>query len=293
MAIAIPAELISSYRANTFRLLPDLRLKSQEDAVKFVNDRGFVFFWPISGFLLPSLWAATAGDRPVADAHDDPGHITWGWKDGALGGDSWYYAKILRKKATMVSLAIIPFFYALTENYGAYEEDYLTQYEQGRLTQEARLVYEILIREGPLDTVALRRATHLSSPASESRFNRALADLQADFKIVPVAVTQAGAWHYAFAYDVTARHYPEIPEQAHHITETEARIKLAECYLLSLGVARETDFYKLFGWKIDIGQNTIDGLVKTGIARRWLQVENQTGEWVALANLCPLEPQSS
>ena len=251
------------------------------------------FFGRSAAILLPSLWTATAGDRPVADAHDDPGHITWGWKDGALGGNSWYYAKILRKKATMVSLAVIPFFYALTENYGAYEEDYLTQYEQGRLTQEARLVYEILIREGPLDTVALRRATHLSSPASESRFNRALADLQADFKIVPVAVTQAGAWHYAFAYDVTARHYPEIPEQAHHITETEARMKLAECYLLSLGAARETDFYKLFGWKIDIGRKTIEGLVKAGIARRGLHIENQTGEWVALANLYPLDPPNS
>ncbi|MCK7520523.1 MAG: hypothetical protein MZV64_23930 [Ignavibacteriales bacterium] len=52
-------------------------------ASTFVNRRGFVFFWPISGIDLPSLWTAVAGDRPVADKHDDPGHITWGWKDGA------------------------------------------------------------------------------------------------------------------------------------------------------------------------------------------------------------------
>ena len=283
MLSSIPAEIIQAYRSRTFRLLPGLHLKSQEEAIQFVTERGFVYFWPISGMLLPSLWTATAGDRPVADAHDDPGHITWGWKDGLLGGHAWYYAKILRKKATMITLSIAPYFYALTENYGAYDEDYLTQYEQGRLTQEARLVYETLIKEGPLDTVALRRVTHLSSPASESRFNRALSDLQSDFKIVPVAVTQAGAWHYAFAYDVTARHYPEIPEQAHQIREPEARLKLAELYLRSLGAARLSNFSRLFGWKNNQTQKVIDQLVQTGTAYQGLQIENQPGEWVVLA----------
>ncbi len=67
---------------------------------------------------MPSLWTAVAGDRPVADKHDDPGHITWGWKYKALGKKIWYYAKTLRKKATMISLEIAPYFYALSENYG-------------------------------------------------------------------------------------------------------------------------------------------------------------------------------
>ena len=49
---------------------------------------------------MPSLWTAVAGDRPVADAHDDPGHITWGWKDRSLDKKIWYYGKILRRKAT-------------------------------------------------------------------------------------------------------------------------------------------------------------------------------------------------
>lgn len=289
----IPAEVISAYRKHTFRLLPELRLKDKEDAVRFVTERGFIYFWPITGMNLPSLWSATAGDRPVADAHDDPGHITWGWKDDGLGGRSWYYAKILRKKATLISLETVPNFYALTENYGAYDEDYLTQYEQGRLTQEARLVYETLIKDGPLDTVTLRRVTHLSSPASESRFNRALADLQADFKIVPVAVTQAGAWHYAFAYDITARHYPEIPEQARLISEPVARLTLAKLFLVSLGAVRAADFSKLFGWEHQIAQRTAFELQQAGIARQGLQIENQTGEWVVLSDLCGVNRKNS
>ncbi len=288
---ALSFELIKQYRAKTFRFGPGLRIKSQEDAVAYVNERGFVYFWPINGVTLPSLWVAAAGDRPVADAHDDPGHVTWGWKDGLLGQRQWYYAKILRKKATMIDMSLAPYFYALTENYGAYDEDYLTQYEQGRLTQEAKSVYESLIRDGPLDTVALRKAVHLTSPSSESRFNKALSDLQADFKIAPVAVTQAGAWHYAFAYDVVARHYPEIPELAHPIRESEARQKLAEVYLRSVGAILPRDLIKLFGWKPVTADRTIDSLVQSGFLHQDIHFEmppgepEETGGWIVLADL--------
>jgi hypothetical protein len=165
----ISPDRIQAYQARTFRLISELRLHIRDEAVQFVQERGFVFFWPISGIALPSLWAAVAGDRPVADAHDDPGHVTWGWKDALLGGSAWYYAKVLRKRATMISFDLLPYFYALSENYGAYEEDYLTLYEQGRLTSEAKAIYEALLDEGRLDTVELRRATHMSSPGSEGR----------------------------------------------------------------------------------------------------------------------------
>ena len=281
----IEIERLDAYRAQSFHLLPGMRLTSQDHAVSFVNVRGFIYFWPITGILLPSLWTAVAGDRPVADAHDDPGHVTWGWKDALLGQRAWYYAKVLRKKATMISLDLAPYFYALSENYGAYEEDYLTQYEQGRLTQEEKTIYETILFEGSLDTVALRRATHMSSSASESRFNRAMVDLQADFKIVPMAVTQAGAWHYAFAYDITARHYPEIPQLARQIHEDQARQELVRHYLLSVGAAQLQDICKLFGWKPNPAQQAVDQLCSSGFLRQAVQIEKSRGDWIVLAAL--------
>ena len=165
--LPLPVDALQAYRAQTFRTAPGLRLQSADEAVAFVNQRGFVYFWPIKDVLLPSLWTATAGDRPVADAHDAPGHVTWGWKDSLLGTRRWYYAKVLRKRATMISLELAPYFYALSENYGSPEEDYLTIYEQGRLTLEAKLVYEALLDHGPLDTIALRKAARLSSRESD------------------------------------------------------------------------------------------------------------------------------
>ena len=139
---SVSLDKIRSYRARTFRYLPGQRITSRDEAVTYVNERGFIYFWPIRNITLPSLWVAVAGDRPVADEHDDAGHVTWGWKDALVGSREWYYAKVLRKKATMIAMDIAPYFYALTENYGAPEDDHVTLYEQGRLTQEAKLVYE-------------------------------------------------------------------------------------------------------------------------------------------------------
>ncbi len=278
-------ETVQAFRRNTFRLQAGQHLKTPDEAVQFVQERGFVFFWPIQGFTYPSLWAAVAGDRPVADAHDDPGHVTWGWKDRLLGSRSWYYAKILRKKATMVSMDLVPYFYALSENYGSPEEDYLTLYEQGRMTQEAKAIYETLLEQGSLDTIALRRVTHLSSQTSESRFNRAVSDLQADFKIVPVGVTQSGAWHYAFAYDIVTRHYPDLPEQARTISERDATLEILTYYFRSVGAAQVLEMKKLFGWRLPTIEHTLYELAVRNFVQRGIALEDRPGEWIALSEI--------
>lgn len=276
---------VQNYRRETFRITSGKRIKSPGEAVNFANQRGFIYFWPIKNITLPSLWVAAAGDRPVADAHDDPGHITWGWKDNMLGQRQWYYAKVLRKKSTIISLEIAPYFYALSENYGAPSEDYLVQYMQGKLTQEAKAVYETLLNEGPLDTISLRRAARLSSRENESRFNRALADLQADFKLIPVGTSQAGGWRYSFVYDLVHRHYPDLPNQARLVQEAQARLKLIELYLLSVGAIPRQELPKLFPWPKQQIDGVLTQLQTEHKIQRDLQINDQKGEWVALSAL--------
>src|SRR5919198_149295 len=271
---------LKSNRARTFRLPPTPRVASPKAALEFVNARGFVYFWPIKGIDLPSLWTAVAGDRIVADKHDDPGHITWGWKDNALGKKTWYYAKILRKKATMISLDVVPYFYALSENYGSPEEDYLLAYEEGRLSQAAKQVYEALLYEGAMHTIDLRAAAKLTN-AKESEFNKALEVLQADFKILPVGVSDAGAWKYSFIYEIVTRHYPDLEEKARFIGEGQARTKLAELYFNSVGAAQERDVSKLFGWQKELISRTINSLVDK---KKLVETEHpkEKGQWFAL-----------
>ncbi|HQE92938.1 MAG TPA: crosslink repair DNA glycosylase YcaQ family protein [Anaerolineae bacterium] len=278
-------ERVQAYRARTYHLLPQRRLDSAEEAVAFVEERGFVTFWPIKGVEMPSLWGAAAGDRPVADEHDDPGHKTWDWKDTALGKKWWYYAKVLRKKATMIALDVVPYFYALSENYGAPEEDYLDQYRRGAMTQEAKAIYEALLREGPSHTIALRTMTFMTTSEMGYRFNRALDELQADFKILPVGVAQAGTWNYAFIYDCVHRHYPDLPERAGAIKISTAQRKLVELYFRSVGAAQLGAVAKVFQWPSQDVAKAVSALVDAGTLVAGLTIPEQPGDWFALADL--------
>lgn len=271
---------LQALRTRTFNLPPQKRVSSPAQALTFVNKRGFVYFWPIKGIDLPSLWVSVAGDRPVADAHDDPGHITWGWKDGALDKKIWYYGKILRGKATIISLEIAPYFYALSENYGSPEEDYLLAYQEGRLPQAAKQVYEALLDKGSMHTIDLRKEAKLTN-AKDSEFNKALEYLQKDFKILPVGVAQAGAWKYSHIYAITTSHFPELAEQARTITESQARAKLLELYFNMVGAAQVRDVQKLFGWGNEVVKRVVGKMVESG---KLDTVEHPkfAGEWVAI-----------
>ncbi len=280
----IDLKKLQAHRVRAFGLPPAKRLSSPAQALTFVNGRGFVYFWPIKNIDLPSLWTAVAGNRPVADKHDDPGHITWGWKDDALDKKIWYYGKILRGKATMISLEIAPYFYALSENYGSPEEDYLIAYHEGRLTQASKQVYETLLDNGSLNTLDLRKMAKLSN-AKDSEFNKALEQLQRDFKILPVGVAQAGAWKYAHIYEIVTRHYPDLSEQARAIKESQARAKLLELYFNMVGAAEVRDVNKLFGWGNEVVRKAVNKLMENGVLVK-AEHPKSAGAWMGLAKVC-------
>ncbi len=283
MTNVLDLDRLTEHRTRSYWL--DRPPRDSEQAIEFVEARGFVFFWPTKGIEFPSLWSAVAGDRPVASEHDDPGHVTWGWKDGLLGERRWYYAKLLRKKSTLISLEVAPLFYALTENYGDPDQDYLVQYEAGRMKQEAKLVYEAVLEHGPIDTVALRRKSSLASQDSKYRFDRSLSELQVDMKILPVGVAEAGAWNYAFIYDLVARHLPQIPEQARSIGERQAQQRLAELYFRSLGAGSRSQLARVFGWRKPELETALERAVEAGTLVRHLKHPNESGEWIALPEL--------
>jgi hypothetical protein len=269
---------LDAYRARTFRHLSHLSLKTLDDAVHFVNERGFVYFWPIKGVTLPSLWTAVAGNRPVADAHDDPGHVTWGWKDDMLDKRQWYYAKLLRGKATMVALDVVPYFYALSENYGDPENDYLQLYQDGLLSQPAKVIYEKLLEEGPLDTVNLRRKIRMTGKSSNSPFERGLVGLQRDLKILPVGIARTGAWRYSFIYELVHRYFPDLPDQARSITRARARQELVSRFFDAVGAATASDVRRLFQWKPKEVERTLQALTASGRLHAGHTVEGHTGE---------------
>ena len=262
------AKEIKRRRDHNYHRTPERRLRTVEEARAFVEEVGFCHFWPIKDIEMPNLFHAIAGrERSVPHEHDDPDiGKCWGWKDDSLDKKWWYYGKLLRRRATLVSLEMLPYFYALSENYGALD-DYLQEYEEGRLSAEAKAVYEALLEQGPLDTVRLRREARLSAQSAKARFDRALVELQVGLKIVPVGVAEAGAWDYAFVYELLPRWFPEIPEQARAIGRGEARRMLVQRYLDNVVAADREMIARVFHvmhWTPNELERTLTMLLQAG-----------------------------
>jgi uncharacterized protein YcaQ len=155
------------------------------------------------------------------------------------------------------------------------------------MTLEAKVIYEALLREGPLNAVALRRATSLIDEKSGYRFNRGLDELQADFKVMPIGIAEAGAWNYAFIYECVHRYHPEFLEQAREIKIAEAQRYLVDLYFRSVGAAQLGDIVKVFWWPKREVETTVEALVEEGKLRRGLELEGQKGSWIARSELLP------
>ena len=258
-------------REYNYRRIPERRLRTVEEAQAFVDEVGFCHFWPIKGIETPNLFHAIAGQvRPVPMEHDDPDiSKCWGWKDQALDKKWWYYGKLLRRRATLISLAEIPYFYALSENFGSLT-DYLAEYEDGKMTAEAKGIYEAILENGPLDTVRLRREARMSAESAKSRFDRALVELQVGLKVLPIGVAEAGAWNYAFVYELFQRWFPEVPEQARAIKRSEAQQVLVQHYLDNVVATDWKMIGKVFHvlkWTSKELERTIEALLEQGSVR--------------------------
>jgi hypothetical protein len=265
----VRAEDILRQREFNYRRIPERRLRTVEEARAFVEGVGFCHFWPIKGTELPNLFHAIAGRvRPVPMEHDDPDiSKCWGWKDQALDKKWWYYGKFLRRRATLISLTELPYFYALSGNYGSLD-DYLQEYEDGLMTAEAKAIYEALLEHGPLDTVRLRREARMAAESAKSRFDRALVELQVGLKVLPIGVAHTGAWNYAFTYELFQRWFPEIPRQARPIKRGEARRALVQRYLDNVVVADRkmiAKVFHVFKWTPTELDRTIDTLLQEQI----------------------------
>jgi len=100
-----------------------------------------------------------------------------------------------------------------------------------------------------------------------------------------VGVAEAGAWRYAFIYDLTARHMPDLPEKARAIGEAEARKKLLELYFASVGAAQLRDITRMFGWGNELTVHALNRLLSGGQVTGGTTRSDMVGEWFTLTRL--------
>ena len=274
----LTSEQVQAWRDARYRRRADLRIRSEAEALAFLNDVGLATLFSSGAMELPSLWEAICGEaRPLPRNHDD--HelgLAWRWKDTLPARKAILYGKFLRKKPVFISLSLLPYFYALSGNFGELD-DYLEQYRDGRLSEEARRVYETLLEHGALPTSHLRRLARLEGKGSASRFDRALAELQMGFKIVKVGISDANRWGYCYVYDLFLRRFPNEAAAARSIAENQAADRILTRYLETVLVAAPRHVRLLFGWEDWRLEQSVRRLARSGSLLTDVTVGNESG----------------
>ncbi len=260
---------IANIRAAHYRMRPDLKVKTQAEAVRFINEVGVALLFPGDKLPLPDLWSAINGcERKLPKHHHDWAlGKTWDWKDNIPARKRAWYGKLVRGKPAFVSLNDLPAIYALSSNYGELD-DYLEAYADGLMSVEAKTIYEVLLAEGPLPTSAIRKASGMVGGGDNARrFERAIVELQADLKIVKSGVSTANRWKYCYEYDLLLRWAPNVAEQARQYNSRLAMRHLIGRYLQSSIGAPPAVFPRLFGWDPGVTERIMDEMLQDGTIR--------------------------
>mgnify|MGYP001059039469 CR=1 FL=1 len=271
----LTVEALREARRSRYRQRPHLRLRDETQALEFLNDVGLCLLFSAKDIELPTLWGAICGDdRPLPGTNRDHNlGLAWDWKDRLPIAGKVLYGKFLRQKPVFVSLELAPYFYALSPNYGNLAEDYVQDYEDGRLSVEAKQVYEVLLDQGALPTSRLRREAGLAGKENAGRFDRALAELQMDLRIAKVSISDANRWGYCYVYDLLPRHFAGVVEASAQIGGSQARAKILLSYVRTVVATTPSQVARLFDWQ--------PGDVERAVARLAAQEGLQSGVQIA------------
>ena len=101
-------------------------------------------------------------------------------------------------------------------------------------------------------------------------------------RILPVGVAEAGAWRYAFIYDLVPRHFPGLAADARPITRGQARTRLVARHLDNVVAASQAEIVRVFGvlkWTPHELEKTLTALIERRMVIK-IPVEGMKGEQI-------------
>jgi hypothetical protein len=240
-------EDLEQQRDRSFRRRSRLRVHNERTALQFVEDVGFCLVFTNRTQQLPCLWVAVCGRRdpvfPEHSHHDPELMLTWNLKDLLPAKRLVYYGKLILGKPSMVSLAHFPDFYAL--HGPAHDEQYLYDYEAGRLSRAAKQIMDVLVEDHPLTTKELKRRTHLDASRSRAIFDQAIAELQRKLSITMIEARYEPTFTYV--WDLLETWMPEPVARGREILRHEAVYRLTRQYLSVVYYASLTQTERVVG----------------------------------------------
>jgi hypothetical protein len=218
------------------------------EAVRFINSAGFCMLYPVKNVPLTSLYYAVTRRNPhVEFKWDRYSEMLWKWKSSIPQRKRAFYGKYFRGRGTFISLKQLPYFLAMQET-AIEPDDYGEFYSAGRITENARAIWEALATHGPLATLELRNVAKMDSKAGNVRFKRAMAELQCMLIVVHFGTEQETTAWASGRFELVCRAFPKETAAARRITPEAARRAVAAKFLALCPSSQPKDVARLFGW---------------------------------------------
>jgi len=197
--LEITSRDLAVQRADRLKLSDGALVLSDQDAARFIDERGFALLAPWPKVPLPSLSAADP--RPCWEGFSIT-DAAWRWKEVLPGQRLCAYGKFICNRGAFISWRLLPAFYALFGPADGLEEEYVAQ----SMTPEARTVLNIIEAEGPIDTRVLWREVGPIFAGNRKIFVQALATLQIKY-IITVSGGELDGWSL-HSWDLVTRQVP-------------------------------------------------------------------------------------
>jgi hypothetical protein len=264
------------------RRKPRLALRSFIHAYEFVKDSGFCFTSKAEDSALPSLWHAVSGERapriPRYSQPDPYRSIARELQDLLIADGKIYFGRLLRRRPTMISMEFLPFFYVLAGRTGI-KDDYVQAFVRGDLSDVAKEIMDELA-DGPAQvTQGLKAATGNTSKSYDTKFARAILELQVKMFILRVAEHRDPFMPGWATVDTT---FPTQVKKAAKISIQEARKKILQKYFHNQLVGSVQAIYHLFRWNKQVIYQTLGHLVHEGIISGNVKVQGMGGTYYSL-----------
>ena len=241
-------------RVRDHRLKPSLRLQTKEDAIKFVHDEGLVSF--LGGNELPSFISAALGRPWKPSKKGFTGWMDW-WSVEISGQpipkvsrdledrEDILATRLFRRTKTMVSNKIWQILDPIIKHHEELVKkgEILSNLEQGLLGT--------IEKEGSIRTDRLRKMLRLQAKENNSRFHRALANLESYSLIVGVEDPHPETHLHANIWRTWGKRTGKIPKEK-DLSYEDALARLLENTIRACVVAPEDKVARWFPWGKDM-----------------------------------------
>jgi len=259
---------IDDYRRQKWRVQRASYLRTPGQMTDFLDEVGMCLLFACRDIPLPKLYDCAADDVNW-----------WSWKDVLQERKLAYNGRLVRRKATLVSMQLLPAFYAVYLSGGGYtifEEEYYW----GKLGQLANEVAESLDRNGPTPVDVLRAKVVPSGKEHTRRFHSALLELQSKFKIVTVGLKDK-SWGVRIL-DLFVNWVPlEVERAVENMTREEAMRRICLAFLNTAGACPERRLPGLFGWTTTETSRQVEDLAAAGLLRRG-RIRGKSDMWLSI-----------